>query len=80
MHEVPRLRTNVDRRKRAICRFTKRPVPESPPEPLQCEHCLGKNENMSFQGTSNKGPFQKVTSTNKFIFLMKSEIDISPKS
>ena len=42
MHEVPRLRTKVGRRKRANRRQTKRPVSESPPEPLQCEHCLGK--------------------------------------
>ena len=41
MHEVPRLRTKVGQGKRAICRPSKRPVPESPPEPLQCEHCLG---------------------------------------
>ena len=40
MHEVPRLRTKVGRRKRPNCRQSKRPVPESPPEPLQCEHCL----------------------------------------
>ena len=43
MHQVPRLRTKVDGKKAPAKRVRNRPVPESPPEPLQCEHCLGKN-------------------------------------
>ena len=41
MDDLRSLRTKVDRKKRPFWRSTNEPVPESPPEPLQCEHCLG---------------------------------------
>ena len=39
-----------------------------------------ENENISFQGTSNKGPFQKLPPQNKFIFLNRSKIDFFQKN
>ena len=41
MDDLRSLRTKVDGKKHPFWRSTNQPVPESPPEPLQCEHCLG---------------------------------------
>jgi len=41
MDDLRSLRTKVERKKRPFWRPRNHPVPESPPEPLQCEHCLG---------------------------------------
>ena len=49
MDDLRSLRTKVDRKKRPFCRRRYQPVPESPPEPLQCEHYLGNfNQNLTF--------------------------------
>ena len=47
MNDLRSLRTKVDCKKRPFWRPMNHPVPESPPEPLQCEHCLGKNSKLT---------------------------------
>ena len=41
MHHLRGLQAKLGRHKGGICRHRNRPVLETPPEPIQCEHCLG---------------------------------------
>ena len=53
MHDLRSLRTKVDQRKRPNPPSADQPLPESPPERPQCEHCLGNNEKYRLDAGGN---------------------------